>query len=397
MEGLNPENFCFIDAETRATVTGPAGDLRETGVDVYQHHAFAIMWTWQIGEGEAKIMALHDGFNELLDWELDAPDDLKDFYERSLRGEAFFVAWNMGFDRHMWNCEASRLAGWPPLRIDMTLDAMAQGTAAGLPGKLEHASKACGFRGKLEGGSGLVQMFCGANGATPQSHPEHWKQFCDYGIQDTEELAKVFFATRMLPRSDWEDYWVSEKINERGFALDVDYAERAAAVAAANRARTNAAFSRLTLDEVPRVTNIQKLTTWVYDRLDKAEARDIMVKKWAADEEDDLKPAKLSLDKERLQALLVYFDNRDDLTDIEVTIVELLNLRLYGGTSSPAKFSKMLLMQYENVLRNQYTFNGAPQTGRFSSRGVQIHNLMRDSLGEDEVHVIEMINGLVLC
>jgi hypothetical protein len=45
---------------------------------------------------------------------------------------------------------------------------------------------------------------------------------------------------------------------------------------------------------------------------------------------------------------------------------------------------------------DQYVFGGASQTGRFSSRGVQIHNLPRASLGADEEAAIIEINDIEL-
>lgn len=393
----DPEDFCFIDAETRALpgVDGPEGDVTEVGVDVYAQHAFPVMWTYAVGDDPVDIMALDDGFDERLTWEHDASDRLKDFHERAMAGEAWYVAWNMGFDRNMWNCPES---DFPEMRIDMALDAMVQGASSGLPGKLEHAGRACGFGGKLAAGKNLVPIFAPAHGETPQSRPDLWTEYREYGLKDTDLLRDVFFATRALPRQEWEDYWVSERVNARGFAVDVGFARRAAAVAAANVERINQALVRATNGQITRVTQIARMCDWVYDRLESAEARDIMVKTWELDEEDDIKPAKLSLDKPRIEALLAYFDSlpEDEQSDFTRTTYEVLDHRLYGGSASPAKFGKIVRMQHDGNLRNQYTFNGAPQTGRYSSRGVQIHNLMRKSLGAKEAEVMEMINDLEL-
>ena len=43
----------------------------------------------------------------------------------------------------------------------------------------------------------------------------------------------------------------------------------------------------------------------------------------------------------------------------------------------------MLGSHVDGVLYGQYVFNGAGQTGRASSRGVQVHNLARDTLTEE--------------
>lgn len=426
----DPENFCFIDSETRALpgVTDVRGDVTEVGVDVYAKHAFPVMWTYAVGEDPVECMALDDGFDERLTWEFDANDRLKDFHERALAGKAWYVAWNMGFDRNMWNCAES---DFPEMRIDMALDAMVQGASSGLPGKLEHAARACGLGGKLAAGKDLIPVFAPSTGETPQSRPDLWAEYKSYGIKDTDLLRDVYWSTRALPREEWEDYWVSEEINQEGFAVDVGFARRAAAVAAANVARINAALNRATNGQITAVTQIQRICDWTYDRLESAEARDLMVKEWDLDEEDDLKPAKISLSKDRIEALLVYFDamilkaaediapdskaqlvgflngtSKDHdaahMRDLIVRLIgfvnattrDVLDHRLYGGSASPAKFGKIVRMQHDGVLRNQYTFNGAPQTGRYSSRGVQIHNLMRKSLGPLEAEIMELINEL---
>jgi DNA polymerase bacteriophage-type len=291
----------------------------------------------------------------------------------------------------MWNGVES---DFPEMRIDMALDAMVQGASSGLPGKLEHAGRACGFGGKLAAGKNLIPIFAPATGETPQTRPDLWGEYKSYGIKDTDLLRQVFFATRSLPREEWEDYWVSERINQRGFAVDVGFARRAAAVAEANIDRINAALVRATNGQITKVTQIARICDWTYDRLESAEARDLMVKEWALDEEDDLKPAKISLAKDKIEALLAYFDNMGELGLVDQTTRDVLDHRLYGGSASPAKFGKIVRMQHDGVLRNQYTFNGAPQTGRYSSRGVQIHNLMRKSLGAKEAMVMELINEL---
>ena len=48
-------------------------------------------------------------------------------------------------------------------------------------------------------------------------------------------------------------------------------------------------------------------------------------------------------------------------------MLRVLQIRLYGGSKTPAKFAKMLAQQVDGVLYGQYVFNGAPQTGRASS------------------------------
>lgn len=389
----DPDDFCFIDSETCSlpTAQGVDGDIREVGIDVYKNNAFANIWTFAVGNDAVDIMALDDGFDERFEWEMDATDRLKDFHERAKAGTAYYVAWNMGFDRNIWNGPES---DFPEMRVDMSIDAMVQGGSSGLPGKLEHAGRACGFKGKYEQGGKLMPLFANWGAETSLTRPDLWDEYKTYGLQDTSLLRDIYQATRPLPTEEWQDYWVSERVNERGLAVDVGFARRAAAVAEANIARINASLVRATNGQIEKVTQVARICAWVYDRLDSSEARDLMVKEWDLDDEDDLKPAKISLAKDRIEALLAYFESRDDLGFVDEVTVEVLDHRLYGGSSSPAKFGKIVRMQHDGILRNQYTYNGAGQTGRYSSRGVQIHNLMRKTLGAKEADFMELINGL---
>lgn len=391
----DPEDFCFIDSETCSlphAAGEPEGNLPDVGADVYSHNAFANIWTFAVGDDPVDIRSLDNGFDERISWQ-EMPDRMKRFHDRALEGKAWYVAWNMGFDRKIWDGPES---DFPELRADMTLDAMVQGASSGLPGKLEHAGRACGFGGKYEQGGKLMPLFANWGAETSLTRPDLWADYCKYGVDDTVLMRQVFQATRALPREEWQDYWVSEQINDRGFAVDVGFARRAAAVADANIDRINQALVRITNGQITKVTQIKRICDWTYDRLGNAAARDLMVKEWDLDEEDDLKPAKISLAKDRIEALLAYFENLPELSYVDETTRDVLDHRLYGGSASPAKYGKICRMQRGGVLRGQYTFNGAAQTGRYSSRGVQIHNLLRKSLGEKEADFMELVNELAV-
>ena len=67
----------------------------------------------------------------------------------------------------------------------------------------------------------------------------------------------------------------------------------------------------------------------------------------------------------------------------ETRALEAATLRMYGAGTSPLKFARLAAQQVGGVLRDQYRFAGAGQTGRMSSKGAQIQNLTRDVLGEN--------------
>lgn len=388
-------NLTFIDFETRALPGASISDanLKTAGTYRYVKNAYGIILTG--GEAEAPVWSreVEDFNGGALLWR-DMPDSLHRAYDLAGEGKHWFAAFNAGFDRAVWN-EATY--DFPKLEVEMVVDIMAQATASNLPPALEGASRAIGRHGKQQDGKRLIAMFCGLTDWTPQTHPDDWDRFVSYAVQDTAELREVYRHTRPLSASEWEDYWVSERINQRGVSIDLPFVTRAAAVAEADSARSDRLVSAMTGSKITTLTQAARIAEWVYDRIEHSEARELLVSEWNEDAEDDLVVGKLSLERHRVASVLAFYahlDATEGLTNTEVQIVDMLTLREFGASTSPFKFAKMLKQHDEGRLKGQYVFNGAAQTGRFSSKGVQIHNLIRASLGRLEVPAIEMINEL---
>lgn len=395
----NIENICFVDTETRSEpgVSVSDGNLKTAGTYRYTRRAFVIISTWAIGNGKVFDISLDRGFDG--DWlQFDElPYELREFYKRAEQREAWFAAFNAGFDRQALN---EGTYDFPRIEHDMMVDIMAQATASNLAPSLEGASKNIGRGGKHKEGKKLINQFCRWNGDTPQSHPVDWQTFKVYGLQDTDELREVYKTTRALPFEEWEDYWISEEINERGVDVDVEFCRKASLVAEAEAARINRELVKWTNGQITKVTQTKRIADWVYDRLESSEAREIMVKEWNEDATDDNDEivGKLSLEKGRIESLLAYFDAKrereGELSGAEMLIVDVITARQFGGSTSPFKFGKIVDQHVDGVLCGQYVFNGAQQTGRYSSKGVQVHNLTRASLKKHEEAAIEMINEL---
>lgn len=392
-------NLCGIDFETKLlpgasfTTSNP---LKEVGTYRYVKNAFGILLAHAVADAPVGAMDVRDFDNGALMWK-DVPDAIKRHHDRVMAGKAWYYAFNAGFDRNVWN---ESTYDFPKLQPEHIIDIMAQATVSNLAPSLEGASKNIGRGGKQADGKYLIQLFCGRGPATPQSHPAEWARFVSYATQDVDEMREVFRHTRPLPPEEWEDYFVSERINERGMAVDMAFVERAARIAAYNAGVTNDELKRWTNGQVTAVSQVQRIAEWVYDRLESSEARALLVTEYdedaAVDEDgDDLKTVKkLSLKKDRIEALLAFFKAQKGLGERDALIVDVLEARLYGGSTSPAKFDKIADQHDEGLLKGQYVFSGAAQTGRFSSKNVQVHNLTRSSIGKDEVEAIELINRL---
>ena len=381
------DDIGWIDFETRSDT-----DLKVAGATRYATEADAIVLAYAIGNGPVNTVKV-TAFDGPLRWD-DVPSAIKLHFDRVARGEAIWAAWNAGFDRAIWNFATEGFPEMPPEHI---IDVMAQATASGLPPDLAKASEAIGKAVKEGSGKDLIKLFCTPAGlkgvrGTPQTHPEEWRAFDAYASGDIEAMRSVFRSTRQLPLAEWREYWAMEAINDRGVCIDVRMVREAADLAEEDRLRSRHALKRLTGGIVETVDQVAKMTAWLMARLP-AEGRDILTKTVEEVDEETgevIKPAKLQLTRKRIERLIAFCETRRGYPQAD-PILQVLQIRRYGGSKTPAKFAKMLAQQVDGRLYGQYVFNGAPQTGRASSRGVQIHNLARDVLGQ---HLGKLGGGL---
>jgi DNA polymerase len=369
----------FLDFESRSMTL----DLARVGAYRYAVEADAIIAAYAIGTGPVHVITVPD-FPDALCW-ADMPKEFQDHHRRVQCGEAIWVAWNAGFDRAIWNYATD----FPRLEPYHIIDAMAQAVASGLGGALALAAKQSNSSQKAEAGKNLIKLFCVPPDTTrktprgigtPTRNPVEWAQFCEYAGNDIVAMRSVFARTRQLPWREWRQYWASEQINERGAAIDLNMVAHAAKLAEEDKRRSRQEIPQLTNGAVWTVDQIKCITTWLLKRLPQA-GIDILTKREAEiDEETGLvtRPAKHSLTRKQVEKLIALLQAKPDPST--EAMLRLLQIRLYGGSKTPAKFSRMLEQHVDGVLFGQYVFNGAAHTGRYSSKGTQLHNLSRDAL-----------------
>lgn len=411
----NHDDFCIIDTETRSPY-----DVTVHGAYVHTRHCMVVIVTYQIGDGPVQSWVVEGfGKGDRLNWQ-NAPHDLHKFYTRAVKGEAWFVAWNAAFDRLALNhgvdldptvraeLHKHAPAGTPMqtdvIRIDMMIDAMAQGVASHLPPDLFGAAQFGGVATKKQAnGKALIKLFSDAKQtATPKSHPVEWAEFLSYAIDDTAAAGELFWSTMPLTDTEWHEYWANEEINDRGMPVDVPFVERAAKLADLNAELADEAVARISRGALRTVNQHKAMLEWIDERLghlagvERILTRDTTTE---ADEDgNDVTIVEKSLERSRVEELLALLDRMNEeegLTDEEYEAQQMLQVRLYGASATPKKFGKIVDSLDEGRLKGQYVFNGAPATGRFSSRGVQTHNLTRATVGtrDDELDVLEMIAG----
>ena len=358
-----------IDFETRSTV-----DLKAAGLDNYVKHASTDVWCMGYAFGDEPV--------EIWTPPAPCPPRIREHTE----GGGTLCAHNASFEFQVWNGVAAPRYGWPELRLEQLDCTMARAYAMSLPGSLEKAAAAVGIREQkdLAGGRLMMQMarprsYHGDTGPNstpnmyaddPQRAPIWWDdadklqalyEYCKQDVRVERELAK-----RLMPLSDDEQaLWVlDQRINARGVYVDREAVQAAIGIVRAEQDRLNKEMRRVTKNFVGFCTETARITKWV-------QSRGVPV--------DGIAKADV------LDAL--------ERTDLPADVREALLLRQEAGKSSTAKLSAMLAAASEDGrLRGMFQYHGAG-TGRWAGRKVQLHNLPRPSMKQDEIERVFDVLG----
>jgi DNA polymerase len=387
---FDPRDLVWFDFESTSALDIKAAGTLRYATDTSTR---AIVLAYAIGDAPA--LTWHaDG--AILDWD-NAPNDLRAAFDRG----ATFAAWNAAFDSAVWNYAT---LGFPFLAPERVIDVMIQAGVSNLPTDLESASRVLGGAGKQKDGKKLIKLFS-VEGAAPSEHLAEWERFLAYARQDVEAMRDIYRQTRPLPREEWQQYWAFEHINRRGVAVDVPFVGRAAALAVEDIVASGRRLAELTDKAVTSVAQAKRLAAWLHDQLADAAMREVLTVGIPADDDDDVcddsdddeqeaGPA-FSLTRERVERLLAMLEVKranGGLRASETKAYEAAELRLFGAGASPKKFARIVAQQVDGVIRDQYRFAGAGQTGRASGKGIQLQNLSRDVLGEDGAHEAELVD-----
>ena len=259
-------------------------------------------------------------------------------------------------DGHPLSTECSRFLNPSSWRCSMVWAA-----TLGLPQSLEGVGAALGLdKRKLTEGKELIRYFCSpckptdANGGRTRNLPVHaqdkWERFKAYNVRDVEAEMSVQSKLAGFPVSSdiWEEYRISEEINDRGVAVDMELVRQAIRIDARSREKLTAAMKELT--ELDNPNSVQQLKQWLGMNGVKAD----------------------SLDRKEVAAMLA---------DCPEGIRPALALRLQLARSSVKKYTAM-----ENAVcadgraRGMFRFYGANRTGRFAGRIIQLQNLPQNHL-----------------
>ena len=323
--------------------------------------------------------AFDDGPVKVWDKTLDPnmPADLH--YALTEMPDELITAHSSMFDRHVLE-----FALGIPTPRERWRDTLVQALSHGLPGGLD---KLCAIFKLDEGvakkktGKQLIQLFCKprpknmkVRRATRLTHPEEWQDFIDYAVSDVAAMRELAgkMPTWNYTGRELELWHLDQKINDRGFAVDLDLANSAITAITAAQKKL-AARTQVLTDYNPETGEGVKSTT----------QRDKLL-------EHLLEYYGVALPDLQADTL----ERRINDPELPIELRELLAIRLQATTSSTSKYRALLNGEIGGRLYGTAQFNGAMRTGRWAHRQFQPGNMPRPNMKQWEIDEgIEAIKG----
>ena len=345
----------WMDTETYSEC-----DLFKAGTHAYAEHPSTEITVaqWQLDEGPVHVEDLFGRLppsGELIEL-LDDPD-------------VVIIAHNSPFDRtlirHVWGLDVA-VCRWQ--------DTMIKALSHGLPGalgKLGDILKIEADAQKDKRGKELIQLFCKPRPknhvlrrATPTTHPKEWAEFLEYSRQDIPAMRAVHDA---LPAWNYRPghpelalWHLDQRINDRGFAVDVELAH--AAVAAVKQAQSDLRDQVVEATDgvLTNVSQRDKLLTYI------------------------LAEYGVTLPDMKADTLR----RRADDPDLPDAVRLLIEIRLESTRTSTAKYTALLrAVSSDGRMRNTMQFAGALRTARWAGRLFQPQNMPRPDMAGDDIEV----------
>lgn len=244
----------------------------------------------------------------------------------------------------------------------------------GLPLSLESVGAILGLeQQKMREGKDLIRFFSKPcrptikNGGRTRNlyyhDEEKWETFKAYNKRDVETEMGIQKRLGKFPVPDevWDEYHLSEEINDRGIGVDTNFVSHAIA-----RDRDSSNDLRHRLQQLTALTNPNSV---------------VQMKEWLSGHGLETE----SLDKKAVIELLK--DCPEDLREV-------LTVRQQLAKSSVRKYTAMEnAVCADSRVRGMFQFYGANRTGRFAGRLVQLQNLPQNHM-EDLADARDMVCSL---
>lgn len=286
-------------------------------------------------------------------------------------------AFNAPFERLIWEFVCANDHGWPTLEIERFRCVAAMARVNALPGSLDKLARALRLKQQKDmDGHRLMMKLCKpkeilADG-TPTWHedPEDMARQEDYCDDDVRTEVAAFNCLRDLTDEEWRYFWDNEHINDRGMGVDVTFARQARRYAKLEFDMLGKRVAEITHNQVTTTKQYARMKDWLTPRLSE-DAVDVTMHYVKGEK-------KQKFDKATRHNLLAMDDESPGFLDWDVReFVETVDL---AGRAATAKYNAMLIRQIDERVNGAYMYAGAGQTQRYSSKGAQLHNFVRDTV-----------------
>lgn len=336
------------------------------GTHRYAEEAEILLFAYAIGDCQAAV------------WDAASGEPMPGDLCAALEDESMPVcAHNSAFDRTVLRHDIPELCP----ALERWHDTMAQARAHSLPGSLAELGRVLGLQAHeakdTEAGK-LVRLFCVPNKKGARwneviaANPEKWDTFKAYAARDVEAMRTIHKLLPTINNTPEErELWrLDQRINDRGFAVDLDLAR--GAMEACDDAMQDAG------DKLAMLTGGKVLSSGQTARL-----RDFLASECGVVLPD------LRASTVRATFASLPPDKRSSV------LGELLDTRMTTAKSSVAKYRALLnCASSDGRLRGTLQFCGASRTGRWSGALFQPQNLARQSMSKAEIEAgIEALRG----
>lgn len=267
------------------------------------------------------------------------------------------TAWNAAFERICLSRYFKSAGFMDPRQWKCT---MVRAARFGLPLALGQCAEVLRLEnGKMTEGRALIRFFSvpGRNQCRhlPQAAPEKWNAFKEYCIRDVEvEQALLAKVRRLNPAPfDEELYIIDQEINDRGVLIDRKLVDSAAIF--------DQEYKEELLEEARRITGMDNpnSVSQIKDFIKRATGRSIS-----------------SLNKQILDELEIQFAYNKDVRRV-------LAIRREVAKTSNKKYNAMQVCVCDDGrIHGLLQFYGAPRTGRWAGRLVQVQNLPQNHIAD---------------
>jgi len=346
---IKHKNFIGLDFETYCEL-----NLKEVGIDRYTSHpSFQVligsMWD---GVDGTELDFVFDGFNSL--------DRLKAVAEDP---DLVFAAHNAQFERR-----CLKKLGITPAN-ELTDSAVVSRINGG-DSSLANAAEQLLDESKDGRGERLIRKYCVPlpDGSQPEYDEMEvdWTWFQDYCNIDAQLSYKLAEADRALKWDavEWENERITQRMNERGWPVDMDLVHKMQERFEQNKAVTLQLFQeKHDPNKELNFNSTQQLQRWCRERGVVATSFD-----------KDAVPRLIKSISRKLESL----DPGHAKYDGYQEVLALVQTKKELGSPTLSKLQKIVdTVGDDGRLRYQYMHAGAAQTRRCSARGVQMQNLKK--------------------